>query len=65
MISSAPVVQRAKGLREDLDSLVGIAADFPPHECGGWPEPLAQAYEQHDEGRKQFISEVRKELAVK
>jgi hypothetical protein len=65
MISSAPVVQRANGLREDLHSLVGIAADFPPRECGGWSEPLAQAYEQHEESRKQFINDVRKELAVK
>jgi hypothetical protein len=65
MTSSAPVVQRAKGLREALDSLVATAADFPPRECGGWSEPLVQAYEQHDEGRKQFINEVRKELAVK
>jgi hypothetical protein len=65
MISSAPVVQRSNGLREDLHSLVRIAADFPPRECGGWSEPLVQAYDQYETSRKQFINEVRKELAVK
>lgn len=65
MISSAPVVQCSNGLREDLHSLVRITADFPPRECGGWSEPLVHAYDQHESSRKQFIDEVRRELAVK
>lgn len=64
MIGSPPVVARAAEISDSLISLIQVASEYPPHECGGWPEPLAAVYDQHESARRDFVAEVRKELGV-
>jgi hypothetical protein len=64
MIGSPPVVQCATVVRNQLVSLIQVASEYPPRECGGWSEPLVTAYDHHDNARRSFVEAVRKELGV-
>jgi hypothetical protein len=64
MISYPRVVDAARSHRDALRSLVAIAFEYPPRECGGASEPLVQASELVAETRVAFITVTRKELGV-
>lgn len=64
MLSTPAVVEAAGVARNALRVLVGTAYEYPPHHCGGMPEPLVQSLEQMYAARRVFVSAVRKELGV-
>jgi hypothetical protein len=64
MISDPMVVSAARGYHATLHTFVLTAAEYPPRECGGWSEPLADVSDRVQAGRETFVAATRKELGV-
>lgn len=64
MISIPLVVDAARSHRDAVRSVIALAADSPPRECGGWSEDLVLASEFATETRDALVDAIRKELGV-
>jgi hypothetical protein len=64
MVSKRSVIEAGSSLRLQARSLIRVADEFPPRECGGWSEPLVQADAAITEARELFVNAIREELGV-
>lgn len=63
-ISAPNVVDAARSYHIALKSLIYVAMDDPPRECGGWSDSGSEALELVTKTSKAFIATIRKELGV-